>query len=261
MGDFRPAPPPPSPQHRDENLTDASADPPVGSGAPVSDEDDQSAIGGLDAPGPDGDGHGDVSTAAGNDGDDLAARAEAAPTSGTAERPGDPSGASLPGDPATVSSTPARQPSNGEGPARSTRVRRNAWILGMVAVVVVAGVAAFALTGTDSARSLHGTIDLLAPGDIAGTKDACRGLNEFADYGAGMTVQVVDGSGKVLGTARTVNVSTAGRSVAGDRCALEFDVKVGDASEYRVTIGRHGTQTYSRAELDADDWNVGFNLG
>src|SRR5690606_19505487 len=102
--------------------------------------------------------------------------------------------------------------------------------------------------------------------DIVGTSADCRGKNEFADFAPGMVVTVDDGTGKVLATGKTRNVdagddaASAAGSSPGVQCVLAFEVGVGDAREYRVTIGTRGTQTYSRADLDADGWKVVFNL-
>lgn len=224
---------------------------------------------------------GDESTATSSDpGDELASDEPAVSNTGASSEPPDvepsdgepsdgveatPIGDLGEPDPLDAPSAPTPRPDVDVGLAWK-RVDKRLWIVAAVGLVVVVALAVTFLGGSGKPHTLHGTIALVAPGDIVGTSADCRGKNEFADFAPGMVVTVDDGTGKVLATGKTRNVdagddaASAAGSSPGVQCVLAFEVGVGDAREYRVTIGTRGTQTYSRADLDADGWKVVFNL-
>jgi len=42
---------------------------------------------------------------------------------------------------------------------------------------------------------------------------------------------------------------------------MAFEFPVEDADFYQVTVGSRGTQTYTRDQLDAEDWTLHLTLG
>jgi len=116
------------------------------------------------------------------------------------------------------------------------------------AVIVLAGVGFLAFTLLSSGETtLTGTLDA----------NECGGGFDIENS----TVKVLDESGNVVG-ATTTSGNTPDPN-AGNRstgCHVEFEVDVKDAEFYELSIGTHGGPTYTKDELEAQDWHVELEL-
>ena len=141
-----------------------------------------------------------------------------------------------------------------------------------------------AACGGDEPRVLTGAFTLQAD-NIAGSWDSCRGEGGYSDFGRGMNVTVRSGSGEVIGTGNTRNLTDADlgdldlsengeddismleltaavAQIRGtSRCTVWFEAEIGEADFYSIEIGRRGELTYSASELADRDWHVELSLG
>lgn len=113
------------------------------------------------------------------------------------------------------------------------------------------------LVGCGGGQAISGTF-VLTDSEVAWTSTSCSGTGGYSDIREGANVVVKDGTGTIIGTAALV--SDPVRSSA-SRCAYTFTVPVKDAEFYAVEVGRRGALTYSKAEIEAQGWAVGFTLG
>jgi hypothetical protein len=156
-------------------------------------------------------------------------------------------------------------------------------LLGAVGLVGVTVIGASALGGADK-RALTGSVALF---DVDGLGSAanCAGSGGYGDIEQGMQVVVKNGDGKILATSElgrgegetAREVLNEGGSSSYDssysssfdslvvRCTFPFEVKVPSGETfYSVTLGssgRRGTLTYSKADLDKEDWKVSITIG
>jgi hypothetical protein len=89
----------------------------------------------------------------------------------------------------------------------------------------------------------------------------CEGTGGFSDIEQGTPVTLRDGDGNVTGTAR---LEVASREAFGNfpGCVYAFIFEdVADADFYALEIADRGELAYSRAELEAADWNIRAELG
>lgn len=136
----------------------------------------------------------------------------------------------------------------------------------LAAVVVIAAVAAGAYylftQGTIGGHEVAGTFELTGSSGgfsdpIAVTGSSCEGDGGYSDIGPGTPVTVKNEKGEILDSS-VLGTGTGTRS----RCTFEFTLKVPDTAKfYTFEVGRRGELSYSRAELEAQGWEVGFNLG
>lgn len=123
-------------------------------------------------------------------------------------------------------------------------------------------------------------------GDIDGEIGDCEGSGGYSDFSSGSDVKVRDAEGRIVGSATledpsdlevlyervaAIDESFADADEAeatfneanGFICPLVFEVVVPDSDVYELEIatGRRGTQTYTREELEEDDWLVSIFLG
>ncbi|MFZ4433862.1 MAG: hypothetical protein ACOYOQ_11780 [Microthrixaceae bacterium] len=175
-------------------------------------------------------------------------------------------------------------------PVRSSG-RRNALIAGGVAaaVLLIGGVLWFRAGGSaptvlpPSSTTMVGTYVLYdESGDIEGSVTDCEGTGGYSDFTEGQDLTVRDGQGTIIGAGQvrhpTDVTDLQNHSTADERdtfaqvwdklsddssfgCVLVFDVEVKDADFYELTLGRRGTQTWTRAELEAQDFRVSVSLG
>ncbi len=96
----------------------------------------------------------------------------------------------------------------------------------------------------------------------------CRGTGGYSDLRTGLETIAMDDTGAVLGTGRLTAAPPA-TDAAGEvpvaerrRCVYTFTLQnLPDRAEYGVGIGERGTITYTREELEAEDWTVTVSLG
>ena len=107
-------------------------------------------------------------------------------------------------------------------------------------------------------KTLTGTFSVAAS-EGAGFSGACHGGGGYDDIAGGMGVTLKDGDGTVIGSTQ---LGTGQASADRDWCVLPFSFSdVPDADFYVIDMGRRGEQTYSRADLEAQDWTVGLEIG
>lgn len=95
-------------------------------------------------------------------------------------------------------------------------------------------------------------------GDSVG--DECYGFGGYDDMQGGTDVTVRDGDGSLVGTSRLQEGEIA--EVDGDFqvCSFKFLVKVEDAAFYEVEVSHRGGLTYTKDELETEDWEVFASL-
>lgn len=99
-------------------------------------------------------------------------------------------------------------------------------------------------------------------GEAAGVsrQGACVGAAEFRDFTQGRTVTLTNERAEVIATT-ALEDGTLGRSGSSYGCRFPFTfTSVPAAASYTIDVGR-GALTYSRAQLDALDWTVEFEVG
>ena len=87
----------------------------------------------------------------------------------------------------------------------------------------------------------------------------CKGTHGYDDIRDGLGVVARDAANMIVatGSLRSVPATGAGTTI----CGYTFSLVVPDADFYTFEVGDRGALTYSRAELEARDWTVGFTLG
>jgi hypothetical protein len=132
--------------------------------------------------------------------------------------------------------------------------------LAVAAGVLLAGAAFVALqSGVLSPKhTITGTFDLYGDSNsVFVLGSACYGSGGYADIKAGMPVTVKDESGKILG-ATTLGTGTGGTY----DCKFTFSfTDVGDASVYSIEGGRRGAVSYTKAQMEQQNWMVGLQIG
>ena len=113
------------------------------------------------------------------------------------------------------------------------------------------------VAGCGGGRAITGSF-VLTDDDVAWTSTSCEGTGGYSDIRAGTDVVVKDATGTIIGTAALVpDPERSGTT----RCTYTFMVPVKDAEFYAVSVGKRGELTYSKAEMEAQGWTVGFTLG
>jgi hypothetical protein len=172
----------------------------------------------------------------------------------------------LPAPPASAASAPPA-PSTPTPPTK--RAKKWPWIVG--AGIVVLGVLAFVAVGGGSGggHTIRGTVLLsdTAFGEYetlsvnVDSDGTCYGTGGYADMERGATVTVRDGAGNIIASSRL----GPGKGEATDivaSCEFKFYLDdVPDADFYGVEVAHRGEVTYSRQELQRQDWKVDLSLG
>lgn len=118
-------------------------------------------------------------------------------------------------------------------------------------------VLALLVASCGGSQTITGSFVLTDP-EVAWTPTTCEGTGGYSDIRAGTDVVVKNGTGTIIGTAALVaDPERSGTT----RCTYTFAVPVKDAEFYAVSVGRRGELTYSKAEMEAQAWTVGFTLG
>lgn len=125
-------------------------------------------------------------------------------------------------------------------------------------------------------QTLAGTFTLI-DSDVVGSWTRCGGSGGYDDFGAGMNVTARDGSGRIVGSGNSRNLTESDLSsdlpglaaAAADEseedgidvtCVVSFEIEVEDADFYEIEVGSRGGLSYSRADLDAADWFIELSL-
>jgi hypothetical protein len=117
-----------------------------------------------------------------------------------------------------------------------------------------------AIIGTDKFR-IAGIIELfgLATGTDANffvTPFGCVALGGFDDIATGAQITVRDESGTIIGVGELEPIYLVDQ----DRCVFTFTVDVPSATFYTVEMGRRGSISYSRDELDEANWQLYLSI-
>jgi hypothetical protein len=151
-------------------------------------------------------------------------------------------------------------------PERATQGRRRAALLiGVIAVIVLAGVAIVVVLATgdedspavpgaaDSDHVINGTFELLDE-DVS---SSCVGSSGYDDIRPGSSVTVRSETGETIATTEL----DSGEFFDGIGCEYTFTVGVPDARFYRIEVSHRGEVEFSKAELEANDWEASLSLG
>jgi hypothetical protein len=116
---------------------------------------------------------------------------------------------------------------------------------------------------TTAAHTLQGTFQISGVTvvvRIAGSD--CEGSDGFSDINSGTQVIVKDASGTIVGTsALGTGTEVPPPDSSSHACSFSFSVSsLPDASFYSVEVGHRGAQTFSKSQLEAMNWTVGFSL-
>ncbi len=153
-----------------------------------------------------------------------------------------------------------------------------------VAAVIAGGLAFMALKptpeptepGPDAIGLEFVLLDL--DGNVSGTTGNCYGSGGYDDFGAGMDISIKNQDGKLIGSGSTLSYEDLlveypeyGKTVVGDSdlddeavigCAVAALVPVSEEADfYEVSVGRRGTNSTSRKEMEKNDWRVQLSLG
>jgi hypothetical protein len=95
--------------------------------------------------------------------------------------------------------------------------------------------------------------------DSPSTGDECWGDEGYDDLEEGAQVRVRDGDGKLLATA---DLRDGVFDAVIEDCTFRFTVlDVPDADFYSVEVSHRGEVSYSRKEIEGNDWTVALSVG
>jgi len=86
---------------------------------------------------------------------------------------------------------------------------------------------------------------------------SCRTDGGYDDIQAGTNVVVKDGQGAIIG----VGSLEDGQADSAFDCRFNFSLEVKGSEFYSFEVANRGELSYSRADLEANGWNVAFSLG
>ena len=178
----------------------------------------------------------------------------------TPQRPA-PSGDATPGAPGPVATEGSAAASTGKkiGPFG---VRTLAIMIGVLVLIVLAVVLLQPKTHT-----VTGEMELLGDstsmtGEAEG--DDCEGLGGYSDIAAGADVVIRDGGGELIATSRlrSGKVIVADTTLDLKACSFEWTVEdVPEVDFYEIEVARRGGLTYSKSEMEEQDWKISSSLG
>lgn len=128
-----------------------------------------------------------------------------------------------------------------------------------------------------SNTQVQGTFTLIDSDVIRTSAQACRGDGGYRDFKPGMNVTVRNERSEIIGSGAadalpaaqpgqrpelTAAIDDASGDLGHVMCTLYFEVDILDdtAQFFEIEVGSRGALSYSRAELDAQDWWVELSL-
>jgi hypothetical protein len=137
-----------------------------------------------------------------------------------------------------------------------------------------------------SGDTIDGTITLVDSDGDMGSWDSCEGDGGFADFSDGTSVSIDDQDGRRIGASSLENVTAAHIQELGDElpdemgdsaqealdlmenlegilCVFTFHAdSVEDAEIYVIEVGsRRGEQSYTKEDMEANNWRVFLSIG
>ena len=145
---------------------------------------------------------------------------------------------------------------------------------GRGALALAAMLATLLLTGACNprleapTRTISGVLVLDQATPVERGGGECRGTGGYRDLRSGLETMATDENGNVLATGRLA-AAPAATDAAGEipaaerrRCVYTFTLQgLPDRPTYEVGVGERGTQTFTREELEAEDWTATLRLG
>ncbi len=192
-------------------------------------------------------------------------------TSTVASQPGV-AGSQFPASPVAAAPPPpppaANQSTNGDllpwaSEPASGKGRRNALVV--IAVLVVAGVAIAGVASRAASHATHtvkGTFELHDSSPYSDnywtSGGSCEGSGGYSDIQEGATVNVLNQDGTVIAT----GALGSGTAVTRSECDFPINVdNVPDATFYKIEVTHRGQLTFSKSEMESNDWTVHPTLG
>lgn len=124
--------------------------------------------------------------------------------------------------------------------------------------VVFSSLTLIAVLGCGGGNKLvTGSITVRDTDQAYSTGASCSTDGGYDDVRIGTDVVVKDGQGAIIG----VGSLEEGEADNAFDCRFDFSLEVKDSEFYSFEIGDRGELSYSRADLEAQSWNVAFSLG
>ena len=174
--------------------------------------------------------------------------------------PPPPAGVPEPSDQGALA--PATQP--------ASRRDRTPVIVGGVALLLLLGILAFVLHPGGGHHTINGTVDIFQDvGFLAGqsystsnfssANGTCQGSGGYSDLAPGVSVVVYSDTGDVLSTVPLGQGHDLQSNVG---CEFTFTVpNLPDASSYSVEVSHRGKLTYTKEQLESNNWTVALSIG
>lgn len=149
--------------------------------------------------------------------------------------------------------------------AGKLRVSSKGLIIATVIVLVVIGAAIGVWKAishsTTTYRTINGVVQLTDFGAfLAQSGVSCGGTGGYSDMQPGAGIQVSNQAGTILATGSLGSGTTTGSD--GSTCQFTFSIPhVPDAPFYQIEVSHRGNVTFSRSQLEQNDWTAEMSLG
>lgn len=118
-------------------------------------------------------------------------------------------------------------------------------------------------------HTVNGTIILIGQDNFAADTslnpkegERCTGYKGFDDIKPGASIRALDGGGDIVGSSSLPDLGNVVRirpQVLG--CEFTWMIEVKDADFYVFEIANRNGPSFSRADLEANEWAVGLSIG
>ena len=155
------------------------------------------------------------------------------------------------------------------------RTKKSLAIVSATLLIVILVAALAGVFGSQKETTLRGVFTLY-DNDIDGDISDCSGTGGFADFGFGMDVTIRDGKGDIVANAFTKSINTdeifkivmdnlPGETITswtlGKSCIVYFETTLPNKDFYEIEIGRRGSMSFSKSELEDQSYFVSLTLG
>lgn len=132
-------------------------------------------------------------------------------------------------------------------------------IVGTMLMVAISSPYAIAQNAQNN-DTLTGHLELISSGMGVNSKGECYGRGGFNDMTGQIPVIIRNESGTIIATGET-DAGKQPKEHSTVRCIFNFRVKnIPRSLFYSVEIGRRGSKTYSRQQLEDQGWDLRFVL-